>query len=360
MCVRRAATQRRSRNDLVWYFAGLVMVQLGLAAGIDGLWPALRDPTFGDVRRIVHDRQADAPGRPLVLALGSSRTKMALRAERLNHPEDASAPIVINAAQLGGGPMQHLALLGRLLRDGVHPDLIFLEVMPMALSNRDGRPMEERVIDLSRFSAAEVARMLPYCAQPLRFAWPWALVHIWPCQHYRDRMRDVLSIDTADCARCRYLTGDGWGWQSADKAESRQDAEARTRSTLETHRLALTQPALAPGAMHAFRDVIGLCRREGIPVVLFMPAECSGFRNYCPEVAKTQAQAVRQLAAEAGVSLIDARTWIDDDGFMDGHHARPGGADQFTARFAREALAPYRHLADGHTLPDRVARNDLD
>ena len=358
--MRRADSQRRCRNDLVWYLAGLAAVQLGLAVAIDGYWPTLRDPTFGDLLRIARDRQAETPGRPLVLALGSSRTKMSLRAERLNHPEDASAPIVINAAQLGGGPMQHLALLRRLLRDGVHPDLIFLEVMPMALSNRDGRPMEERVIDLSRFSAVEVARMLPYCAQPIRFAWPWALVHIWPCQHYRDRMRDVLSIDTADCVRCRYVTGDGWGWQSADKVESRQDAGARTRSTLETHRLALTQPALAPGAVQAFRDVIGLCRREGIPVVLFMPAECSGFRNYCPEVAKTQARAVRQLAAEAGVPLVDARTWIDDDGFMDGHHAKPGGADQFTERFAREVLATYRFLARTRSAPDRIARNDLD
>jgi hypothetical protein len=358
--VRRAETQRRCRSDLIWYLVGLVAVQLGLAVGIDGYWPALRDPTFGDLQRIVHDRQAELPGRPLVLALGSSRTKMALRAERLNHLEDATAPLVVNAAQLGGGPMQHLALLRRLLHEGIRPRLIFLEVMPMALSNRDGRPMEERVIDLSRFSAPEVARMWPYCAQPLRFAWPWALVHVWPCQHYRARMRDVLSIDAADSTPCRYMTGDGWGWQSADMDQSRPDVETATRATLESHRLALTQPELATGAVRAFRDLLALCRREGIAVVLFMPAECSGFRNYCPDVADAQARAIRHLAAEAAVPLIDARTWIADDGFIDGHHATRAGADQFTERFAREALAHYRHLIEDHSAPDRIARNDLD
>jgi hypothetical protein len=338
----------------------LTAVQLGLAVGIDGYWPALRDPTFGDLQRIVRDRQAETPGRPLVLALGSSRTKMALRAEHLNHRENASAPLVVNAAQLGGGPMQHLALLRRLLREGIRPHLVFLEVMPMALSNRDGRPMEERVIDLSRFSAPEVAGMWPYCAQPVRFAWPWALVHVWPCQHYRARMRDALSIDTADSTPCRYKTGDDWGWQCADKDESRPDVETATRATLEVHRLALTQPALAPGAVRAFHDLIALCRRQGSAVVLFMPAECSGFRNYCPEVADAQARAVRRLATEAGVPLIDARTWIGDDGFIDGHHATPAGADQFTDHFAREALARYRNLIEDHSAADRIARNDLD
>jgi hypothetical protein len=40
------------------------------------------------------------------------------------------------------------------------------------------------------------------------------------------------------------------------------------------------------------------------------------------------------------VPLIDARDWVDDDGFWDGHHMLPAGAAQFTHRFEREALQP--------------------
>jgi hypothetical protein len=53
---------------------------------------------------------------------------------------------------------------------------------------------------------------------------------------------------------------------------------------------------------------------------------------------------VRRLARELSVPLVDARTWIDDDGFSDGHHALPSGADQYTERFAREVLGRYRPM----------------
>jgi hypothetical protein len=305
--------------------------------------------------RIVNDREAELPGRPLVLVLGSSRTKLGLRAGRLNHPEDTTAPVVVNAAQLGGGPMQHLAMLRRLLNHGIRPQMIFLEIMPMALSARDGRPMEERVINLSRFSASEVARMWPYCARPFRFCYPWALVRLWPCQHYRSELREALKIDSPSCGLSRYLTCTPWGWESASPIPP-QNVAAETQATIETHRLALAQPRLAPGAVRAFSDVIDLCQRERIAVVLFMPPENSGFRNYAPDVAACQVHGLRELAGEFGVPLLDGRTWVDDDGFNDGHHANDRGADQFTACFAREALVPYRYLV---AQPARYASNDL-
>jgi hypothetical protein len=349
----QARSQTWSRNELAWYLAGLVVVQLGLAVGIERYWSDVRDPWYADLVRVVRDREAEIPGRPLVLALGSSRTKMGLRAGRLNHPEDGAAPVFVNAAQLGGGPMQQLVLLRRFLDCGIRPGLVFLEMMPMALSDRDGRPIEERVINLSRFSAPEVASMSAYCEQPLRFCWPRALGWLWPCWHYRSALREALRIDAPEAQRPRYVTCDRWGF-TLEHAPS-ADRETATRLTIETHRLALTQPSLSPGALQASRDVLELCRREHIAVVLFLPPENSGFRNYAPDVAACQVRAIRQLAEEFELPLLDARTWIDDEGFSDGHHANPRGAEQYTARFGRDALVPYRHLAEP---PPRYARND--
>ena len=46
------------------------------------------------------------------------------------------------------------------------------------------------------------------------------------------------------------------------------------------------------------------------------------------------------LAREYGVSVVDARAWVPDDGFMDGHHLLPEGATTFTKRLGTEVLQP--------------------
>ena len=38
--------------------------------------------------------------------------------------------------------------------------------------------------------------------------------------------------------------------------------------------------------------------------------------------------------------MIDAREWVPDVGFSDGHHLLPAGATTFTDRLGREALIP--------------------
>jgi hypothetical protein len=311
---------------------------------IDRFWPAIRDPYFDEVLRIVRDRQAESPGRPLVLALGSSRTKMALRAERLNHPQDVTAPVVVNVAQRGAGAIQQLTTLERFLSRGVRPRLVFVEIMPMGLSARGGRSMEESFNSVTRFSAAEVADAWRYCSRPLEFCYPWLRTRVWPCQRFNFEMRAALAIDTAEGRQPRYVSSDGWGWLTGPERLPREQVEAETRDALAGFQDALAQAAVAPGTVQIFRDIVELCRREQMAVVFVVPPEGSAFRNFAPDVALRQAAAVHQLARELTVPLVDARTWIDDDRFSDGHHALPPGADQYTERFGREVLGRYRPL----------------
>ena len=65
----------------------------------------------------------------------------------------------------------------------------------------------------------------------------------------------------------------------------------------------------------ATADTVQLCLDERIAVVVLVPAEGSAFRSYAPAVEETHLNAVRQLTQELGVPLVDARTWVDDDGF---------------------------------------------
>lgn len=331
----------QKRQALLWYLAGFAAVQLALGVCIDRYWPANRDPDFDELTRIVRERQAAAPGRPLVLVFGSSRTQSNLRAECLNNPADNNAPIVVNCAILGGGPMMHEIMLHRFLRAGIRPDLAFIEVMPMSLSACEGAPIEERQ-QTWRYSASEVRHLLRYFVQWHQLCYHWAVARVFPYKHNQAQLRDALAIDIPAVGRRKYASGrDDFGWCRAAISAPPAEIERCTHGNLKFYHSALTQPGLAPGAVQALGDALDFCKARHVPAVLFLPPEGSAFRSYAPEVEACHVDAVRKLAGERGLSVLDARTWVDDDAFFDGHHVFLKGADQFTHRFASEALPQY-------------------
>jgi hypothetical protein len=340
--MRRPDLHLRNRKDLVWYSLGFILVQLGLAVGIDQIWPAIRDPDYDDLERIVRDRQAEAPGRPLILALGSSRTQEALNAGLLNSSTDPGAPLVVNCAAAGAGPMTYEIFLRRMLRAGIRPQHVFIEIIPSGLSIRDGAPLEERRLNGERFTVSEVLHVSSSCAEPYRVLYPWARARMLPVQRHQAELRDALMIDNPVGGGPRYHAGrDNFGWiMLPGTCFTQEQVEERKRWNIASFASALTQPALAPGAVRMYRVVLTICQHEHISVTLVVPPESTTFRSYAPDVAQSQMEAVRSLANEFAVPLIDAIAWVDDDGFHDGHHAFAHGANQFTERFRREALAP--------------------
>jgi hypothetical protein len=343
--VRARELQRRKRNDLAWYLLGFVVVQLALAAGVDQYWPAIRDPDFADLERLVRLRQAEAPDRSLILVLGSSRTLYALRADRLNNPADDASPLVINGAMLAAGPMMQQVALRRLVSAGVRPRLVFFEIMPLSLSRRDGAAVEERERSTGRFSAGELAHLWRYYGQPYRLCYPWGMARLLPTYRHHAELRDALEIDLPVAGRSPSFARDEYGGCLYREELSTEEVGRQTRNTLERYESALTQPLVAPGPLWALRDGLELCRAQGIPVVLVVPPEGTALRCYRPAVEESQLSRVRDLARELAVPLIDARDWVEDAGFWDGHHAYARGADQYTDRFGHEALAPYLSAA---------------
>jgi hypothetical protein len=114
----------------------------------------------------------------------------------------------------------------------------------------------------------------------------------------------------------------------------------RTRGAVAWYETALSEPAISPGAVRAYRDLLGLCREKNIAVVLFTPPDSEAFRSHRPDVNQRQLDAVRELAREFSLPLVVAQDWVSDDGFWDGHHLTAGGAIQFTQRFDQELWAP--------------------
>ena len=68
--------------------------------------------------------------------------------------------------------------------------------------------------------------------------------------------------------------------------------------------------------------------------------ESSAFRGwYPPGAGPAVAAYLGGLSREYGVPWTDARAWLADEHFVDGHHLLAGGAAAFSERFGREMLA---------------------
>jgi hypothetical protein len=108
---------------------------------------------------------------------------------------------------------------------------------------------------------------------------------------------------------------------------------------LDRFRARLAKARLAPGPALAVRDLAALCRRERLPFAFIVMPEHSGFRRLHSAEFLAEFDALfAGLRREGDFDLIDARTWVGDDGFWDGHHLHVAGAEAFSERFAREAM----------------------
>src|SRR5262249_14389371 len=118
--VPRMRAQRPGRAILLWGLAFFVTGQAALSVVI-GNWKAeLRDPEYSAKLDRLSARCAEQPERPLLLALGSSRTECGLRPDLLcpSLAQGGTAPLVLNFGLSGFGPVSELLCLRRLLDQG--------------------------------------------------------------------------------------------------------------------------------------------------------------------------------------------------------------------------------------------------
>jgi hypothetical protein len=91
----------------------------------------------------------------------------------------------------------------------------------------------------------------------------------------------------------------------------------------------------------AMRKLLNLCGKQEIPVALVLTPECSEFRAwYPPQTSVVLRRYCEMLTRDYGVTVVDAREWLPDCAFSDGHHALPDWATRFTRRLGKEVLQP--------------------
>lgn len=344
----------RSRRVVVALAVGaatVVVVQLltGWAIRTDRV-PA-RDPLYLDKLADLRARPAFVTDEPLtVLFVGSSRTLVAVDAgtvgpelsARLGQPVEA-----FNFGTAGAGPVTCAVYLRRLLADGVKPDAVVIEVLPALLASQVPPP-EAKWLPVVRLRPDELPLVRGYGFPAETPAAHGPRGWLLPLHEYRmplvDRYATTLSLLPFPSGKRQKHDGYGFErWRDGITSEDRAKMLERTKRQYGEY-----LDGFEPGGcgIAALRDSLTACRAAGVKVALMLAPESSEFRDWYAEPGRSRLlPLLSELAREHDAKLFDGRAWLSDDHIGDGHHVTGSGADAFTARLTRDALAPW--LAGG-------------
>lgn len=337
---------RRRRAALAVGTAAVVYIVVHLALVVAPAVTFLAsDPIYADKERRLRRLEAAAPpGAPRVVMLGTSRGGNAFAAGRAEVlARDAGTPIVVfNYGIIGAGPIMYRIYFERLLADGHRPDLLLIEVLPPLLADVPGGPAELQLSgDLLTRTEVETATK---AGMPAGLWDQWRGSVGSPVFAHRFKLMGRLLPSVVPWPlRCDWgRTPDPNGWNAVpfevvtDEQRARGEAHAAV-----TYQLALQLPLPAGPAAAALRDLLARCRAEGIATALVVCPEGSSFRAlYPPHVGPRLDRFFAELTAEFGCAVIDARLWVEDRHFVDGHHLMRSGATRFTDRLTAEVIVP--------------------
>jgi hypothetical protein len=342
---RRLAGGGRARAVVAWAALGFVAAQLGLLLAMEDWRPELRDPEFGYKLALLRQRLKEAPGRPLVLVLGSSRTVMGFRPEALPEYQTASGevPLVFNFGIGSCNSLRELLYFRRLLKAGVRPQRALIEVLPVFQALR-GEPENMLLFDRVGWHDLPVLCSFGSPAGPLYRR--WAEERLWPWFTYRyglvSRFAPEL-IPVQNRQDCFWTALDRLGWRTCGFDTVTPEAYQRGVAASHKDHGTVLEHDFCIGDVpdRALRELLSLCQREGVAAALFTMPEATVYQSwYTPQARGTVAAYLDRLAREYHIPVFDARDWAADAAFFDGQHLLPCGAQQFTERFGREVLRP--------------------
>jgi hypothetical protein len=313
-----------------------MLAHLALAFAVETVKPEWRDPEYGHRIKQLQAIQRANPHRPLCVALGSSRTLMAINPEAMGFAVEPGSPLVYNFGQTGAGPLQINLTLQRILADGVKPTFVLVEIFPAALLN-DG-PAEDLLKTWGpRLNRGDIERLSPYSADRavLWRTWAsnrarsWYTLRFIVMNHWQPNW---LPLNQRIDHQWNLMTPRGWMPMPSISPEVRSDSIAKARADFEPK---LMNFKVGAASDRALRDVAAICRERGIRLAFFITAEGPEFQSwYAPQSRRAIAESLVRLSAELSVPIFDCSDGFDESEFADSHHMLPAGAARFSKRLA--------------------------
>ena len=313
---------------------------MGLA--VETVKPEWRDPEYGHRLTQIRELQHAYPSRPLVIAIGSSRTQMGLSPADMGFVDEPGSPLVYNFGQAGAGVLRVLLTLLRLLDDGVRPDFVLIEWFPAALP-ANGPAEEQAQAWAARLGAADLRRLEPYCDHPSRLTRQWASNRIAPWSTYRLTLMSHWQpgwLRWQDRLTYQWDQLDPFGWMAYPlDTVTGPIREAGIRSVQKQIEPQIVHFQVVRMSDRVVRDIIQRCRTERIPIAFYATPESPTVRGwYRPEVRATLDAYAATLTQECGVPMFDSGDGFAEDEFADGHHLLRAGAVRFSRRLTEEHL----------------------
>lgn len=318
------------RAVVAWAAAGVIVSQFAWAVTLELGRPDLRDPEYGHKLRLLQ-RQSAAADRPLLLALGSSRTLNGLRPGVL----PAGGPRVFNFGLTRHGAVRQWLAFDRLLRDGVRPRWVTIELFPLALNQGAD---ELNTAPAGRHTLGDVRFLHTHGLRPPGHAAEWLEARAAAVYDSRFAVRSWLCpawVPWSERHDFVWTNTDPGGWLEvqppADPAIARGHGEAEAA--------AMRGFTVHPDSDRALRQTLARCAAERIGAAVVLMPEAAWFRElYRGDAEARLRDYAARLGRDCGVPVIDARVWCPDEEFRDGGHLLAAGAARFTERFGREVV----------------------
>ncbi len=336
---RQTSRRRHLRSFVLWTIGSIAVMQLALGSIIDVALPAVRDPEYAYREKLLQERLLEEGNKPTVMVLGSSRVENGFDAVTAAVALDCRA-LVFNFGIPTSGPLLEKVWLDRLKAHGIKPDMLLIEVIP-ANFNATHTPPDLQSLDGARLSARELTRFSTQLKSTPDSIGRWAIGRLLPTYRHQAELRELLAVDEharGERLDAELVATDHFGWRPRcapmDFAMLKRMAHSQYDACFRDFRLSAEQ-------VRQLRQDIALCRKHGIKTELLLMPEGSEFRKlYTPEMSTAIDGMLAAIHEEFHVPIVDARDWMDDDCFCDMHHLVAEGAQLFSARLAREALAP--------------------
>lgn len=323
--MRRGESSRaqRARSVIGAMFAALIVMNLALSLASEN-FTAIRDPVYSD--RLAKLRAHwHGSTKPKVLVIGSSRVWFgfdALKAEEYL-PEYSFFNFGLPAA----GPITQRLILERLLSDGVVPDRVVFEIMPPLMMPTGTGPEEHRYLRGERLTRSELAML----GKPQPQVREWRQARCLPFVGLRNQLLSRVAANALP-------------WPSRHDAGRGVDAGGRVHPAIRSvsgreraaglareHRIYAERLAGFQWDDTSLKTVWHLrefCSTRAIGTAVILMPESSEFRSWYQ--AAFQSDSPRLI--ESVGDCIDARFWLRDDHFADGHHVIDAGAETLTSR----------------------------